>query len=112
MERTLTERTASIVVLVTVVIAALIVDIAGTAASTSRFLGVLGLISLFGLLRHGIRIAQTLQRSLLEMSSAERAQLQVSVDSTGFPIRGRGIWFPAVTAEHEATFLRDHDDGI
>lgn len=75
MERTLMERTASIVVLATVVIAALIADIVGTAASTSRFLGVLGLISLFGLLRHGIHIVRALRRSLSEMSSSERAHL-------------------------------------
>ena len=77
------EKVASIVVLASIVIAALIADIVGTAVETSRVLGAIGLLSLLGLVRHGyilihsyqVEISQLLESE--ELSSGVRARLIV-----------------------------------
>lgn len=107
MERNQHERIAAIVVLATIVTVALIAAIAETAASTSRFLGVIGLLSLLGLLRHGYCLIR-FQQSLLE--TVRTTDLLLAEQECS--IRGKGLWFPVVTAKHEASFLRDNEDGI
>ena len=69
------ERIAAIAVLAIIVTAALIAGIVGTAGSTLRFLSLAGLISLFGLLRHGILLYRRIHTRLENFRTAsERAR--------------------------------------
>jgi hypothetical protein len=102
MNRTCMERVASIVVLATVVTAALIAGIVGTAVGTLRFLGAIGLLSLFGLLRHGYLLISS-QPSHSETFPTQ--SLPSPVDQSV-----AGVFFPVVTADHEAKFLRDIEE--
>lgn len=107
--RTKMERIAAIVVLAIIVTAALIAAIVGTAASSLRFLGAIGLLSLIGLLRHVCLLVRstsdTPRQSLAQLeavlesevlSSGTRAALQVELEQRlhappGTYLRSRAI---------------------
>lgn len=94
------ESLASIAVLAIIVIVALIAGIVGTVdAGSRRFLSVLGILSLFGLLRHGLRITS-------EMFRRDQERLR------SLAVQTRQISLPATTPSHEANFLRDREDFI
>lgn len=70
------ERVAAIAVLAIIVTAALIAAIVGTAASSLRFLGAIGLLSLFGLLRHGYLLIRASTTSETSPDTAQQSPAQ------------------------------------